>query len=965
MAADIGVEPRGARPQPPAPPDIPWLEIGEPAIAPPAIHWLEGGVPPIAWPCEGGWPQVEVDGVGTCEPYGPEGPEACREGEAHFPGEESCRPIGRPCGDGPFADTSDLLEGTPLVYALDGAAPGGDGTREAPVGTLADALDLAEPGAVVMLGTGAYEVDRTWPDGVSLRGRCVRETSLVPAAESDRTAIVDVARHDAPVRLESIRIGPGEAGGLRVRRRGAPVALEGIEIAQISEVMAGLLVTSAARVQARSLVVRDIGGIGRDRFTGFGISVDAGGRLTLERALVARNQEAGIGVFLEGSELTASDVRITGTRGVTGTRVGGVGLRVELGAEVALDRALIDGNRYAGILLLGPDARLVGKGIIVRDTLPQEADDRLGYGLSVDEGGAVELNGTLMEGNHGVGLSMDDGSTGALTDVVIRDTESELASGEGGRGVNVTGGSRATLQRVILENNREVGLFASDAETEVTATDLVIRRTRGRKRDDAGGAGVNGQEDARLVLRRTLLERNALWDLSSVDRATLVAEDLVARDGQGDPSVPLMAGVAVVDARLELRRAVLQRNPNRGISVVGSGTTARVEDLQVRETVGVSPEAAGVLVGAEADLTLERALVDRSAYTGLRLAGRSAASVGDLVVRDTQPIEATDTGGGGHGVEVRSGSCIDLSRTLVEGSRLTAVDFDGMGAEGVLRDLVVRDTLPQAGTSPIAAPGEFGRGLEVRFGARIELTRALFERNHDVAVVMAGGGTVGRIEDLHVRETRPQALDGTAGLGVVGYRSADIVLERVLVEDCRSLGVELALDVRADVTDLVVRRTRSQESDGAWGRGLTVAADSNLTLRRARLEDNREIGFAAFGRGTVAELTDVEVRNTRAPDCDPACSMRPAGVSLGAYDGADVAASHVRLEGGASCGVQGAGDAQVCLAGGAVRGHPIGICLDDGNYPLSKLRQRVVYEGNGTLLDTGDIVVPDPGTVFP
>ncbi|MGF1465365.1 MAG: hypothetical protein ACFCGT_04460 [Sandaracinaceae bacterium] len=974
---DAGVARDGGaaeRPRLPAPPRIPWLEAGEPQLAAPSIPWLEAGIPPIAWTCEGGWRPVERAGAATCEPYGPDGPDACADGEAHFPGEPRCRPIGRSCGDGPFADASDLPDGVMRIYALASAEPGGDGTEGAPLRTLAEALDLARDGTVVLLGSGAYEIDRAWPDGVSLRGRCVAETSLVAPAGSERSAIVDIGRHDRPVRLESVRVGPGDVVGIRVRRRGETVVLDGVEVREVRGDPAGLVVTSGARVDAASLVVRDTRGLGAARLGGWGVSVQALGRLDLAKAVLRANREVGLFVFDAGSALVGTDVRVVGTLGRSEAGTGGFGARVELGGLVDLTRALVDGNRDVGILGTGDGARLQATQLIVRDTLPQESDGNFGRGLSVEGMARLEATEALIEGSHENGVFAGTGGEAVLTEVVVRDTASIARgsrAGTAGRGLSAERGARVELRSALLLNNREAGLFAASEGTEVTAHDLAVRQTRGRERDGVGGNGVQVQDSAGIVLERALLDGNRSVALSGLCDGCvgtrLAVDDLVIRDTRLEEGAgSIGAGISIAEGtHLELRRALVERNAFRGIALRGDGATATLEDVRVRDTTGTAVGAAGIAVEVGADLrALDRAVLEGNTYFGLIVADGSAG-VRDLAVRGTRPLvlgDATPSGGGGVGVGVESGGQLSLARALVERSVTAGVSVSGAETATVVEDLVVRDTLPQAGTSSNAVPGELGRGLAVEAGAELDLHRALVERNREAGVLFSLPGTVARVEDLHVRGTLPQELDGRLGLGLSAQGGPEVSLGRVLIEDCRTIGMQLALDVRAHVTDLAVRRTGPRESDGAWGRGLTIAAGTDLTLRHARLEGNRELGIGAFGAGTVATLDDVVVEGTGEPACLPACSSRPSGVSLGAYVGAAVTVTSFRLEGGASCGIQLIEDARIELRDGEVREHPIGICLEE-DYPVALLRRNVAYRDNGTLLERSTFVVPDPGEV--
>ncbi|MGF1464682.1 MAG: hypothetical protein ACFCGT_00985 [Sandaracinaceae bacterium] len=957
-AGDSAVAPTGGEPALPAAPRIPWLEAGQPDIAPPAIPWLEAGVPPIGWGCAGGWRAVDTDGVTTCEPYPEGGPEACGDGEAHFPGEPGCRPIGRACGEGPFAAVDDLPAEALLLFVDAAAAVGGDGSPGAPYRTLAEALDQAASGATVVLAAGAYVVDRGWPDGVSLRGRCVARTRLVAPGGTERSAVVDVARHDAPIRIESVRIGPAEVVGLRVRRPGEAVGVEGVEVTLATGEPGAVVVASGAEVEARSLVARGTRD-GSGPFVGVGLSVGARSRLGLTRAVLEGN--GGAGIFVAEQALAeVTGLRVTRTRGHRRRGTRGVGIWVE-GGRLELTRALLDENRDVGILALGAGAEVVARDLVVRDTLPQASDDFFGRGISVELEASAAIDRALVERSREHGIIATSGGRAVLRDVVVRDTGALATDGTAGRGISVEVGGRVTVERALLTRNREVGLFVVNPGSEATASDLVVRATRPREVDQTGGNGIAVQHGGSMTLARALLADNREISLGLLGDAELLAEDLVVRGGIAEQEESLLGGVFAEDGpRLVLHRAVIEGALGAGMVVRREGTEAEVEDLVVRDTAPhpFVDRSSGVLVELGGRLTLRRGLLERNALIGLNVAGiGSSADVREAVVRDQQAdLSRERNGGGGFGVNVERGGRLELAEVVIEGNRHTGLGLSDEGTDATLVDAVVRDTRPQVGDSPVAVAGEFGRGIMAQSGADVALERVLIADNRELGLGVDGEGTRLEGTDLHVRDTDGQVLDDRLGLGVNVQFAARLELSRVLVERCRVSGLQVA-SATADVSDLTVRDTGAQLADGGWGRGVNVGRGGILTLRRALLSGNREIGFGAFGGETRAEVEGLVVERTQAPECAPGCPVTSNGVSLGVYTGAEVTIDGFSLERGATCGVQVTDDAQLDLRDGEVQGHLFGICCQS-DYAIARLRRRVTYQDNGTLVECAAFPVP-------
>ncbi|MGF1466819.1 MAG: hypothetical protein ACFCGT_11865 [Sandaracinaceae bacterium] len=727
---------QGVIPAPEAP-RIPWLHDGVPTIAPPDIPWLEGDPPPD-WGCPDGWRTVTQRGVTTCDPYPEAGALACPDGEAHFLGEQGCAPIGRACGEGAFADVSDL-EPSALWFVDETAAVGGVGSAGAPFRRLADGLDAAGSGDTVVLGRGIYRVDRVWPDGVSLRGRCVRDTQLTSSEGTPTSAVLDIRHHSSAIRIEDVTVGPAEVGGVHLHNAGEEVLLEGLRVREVTgEPRAAVQAELGAALRAHSLVIQDTRSSAGGEF-GRGLDVRAGAGVDLRRAVLERNREGGVSVLDPGSEARLED-------------------------------------------------------LVVRDTMPRESDDMFGRGLGVQFGPRVVLRRALLERNRDVGIFVGGGGADALIeDVVICDTLAEASDGTGGRGLNVVLGARVTLRRGLVERNLETGV-AVDVDGTGTLEDLVVRDTLSRESDGQHGDGLFVGGGAQVTLRRGLLGRNRL----------------------------------------------------HGALVSGAGTEGHFESLVVRHTL---PQA-----------------------------------------RD---------GRGGRGVGVQDGARVELRRGLLERNREVSAFIGGEGAGAFLEDVAIRDTLPEESDQ------SSGRGLGVELGGRVELYRGLLERNHDVGVFVSSPG-------------------------------ADAVLE-----------------------DIVIRGTLPHRADGAEGLGMRVELGAQVEIKRALVEGNHSLGVTASAGALDAE--DVIIRETLAAACLPECDGEPAGVNLGSYDSAAVELRRFVLADAELCAVQIARDGEVRLATGVVRGHPIGVCLDEPDYPLQLLRQDVRYEGNETLVDSRSLPIPQPG----
>jgi hypothetical protein len=656
--ADAGGD--GGLVTPPAPPDIAWLDEGLPPIAPPGLS-----------PCPAGWREVRSEtGAVTCEPYPEGGAAACPEGEAHFPGEPGCAPVGSPCPPGDFAEGLPA-DGT-VRYVLAGAS-GGDGSRASPFGRIADALSTAAAGTTIAVGKGSYDEVVSLRPGVTVRGACAAETRLAATGADPRTAVVNVSVGGAAI--VDLTIADSPRIGVLVQGAGAELGLDGVVVTGMEAL--GVEARDGARLVADSVAVRATRSR-PDGLRGSGLRVHEGASAEVSRALFEGNHEATLSVAGEGTRLTIGDAVVRDTGSLPDGRFGR-GLEVVSGASAEVSRALFEGNRDAALLALGAGTSLSLTGVVVRDT-ESRPDGLRGRGLELYEGASAEVIRALFDRNRDIALYAEGvGTSLMLADAVVRDTRSRPDM-LFGRGLDLQEGASAEVSRTIFEGNREVVLVASDVGTTLTLVDTVVGDTASRP-DGLFGRGLQVNPGAEVTVSRVLFERNRdVAALAAGEGTSLTLSDVVVRDtastpeGLGGTALAVQAG-----ASARVSRVLLERN--RFISVFAGGAGARLTlaDAVVRDTEGRPDDLFGrgleVSTGASAEVS--RTLFERNREIGVLAAGEGTSlTLVDTVVRDTA---SRPDGMFGHNVTSVESAELAMTRFVVSRASLCGLllSFEG------------------------------------------------------------------------------------------------------------------------------------------------------------------------------------------------------------------------------------------------------------------------------------------------
>ncbi len=326
------------------------------------------------------------------------------------------------------------------------------------------------------------------------------------------------------------------------------------------------------RATLRQLVVRDTAVEASTGVDGEGLLVQHGAVAEVDHAFIARSHRNG--VLVVGAQASLADVEIAGTSNSSpGLIPDGVGLQVSSGGTVTLRRVRVSRSERGGIFVVGTGSTVTGSDLLVVDGRCNEGDRRDGIGAVLDHGGAMTLTRVAIQRNATLGLQLSDpGTIANLEDLLIEDTSSDLAAGVFGRGFQVQGEARLSVNRGVLQGNADVGGFVLGGAM-ATLQDVAVWDTRkaacvldGRC-SDVGGIGLIVEQDANVGLTRFELVGSALCGLeigqgSAADLDTgLVAENAI--------------GVAVLDPGFDSSRL------SNGVIYEKNGTNLSSRSLAV------------------------------------------------------------------------------------------------------------------------------------------------------------------------------------------------------------------------------------------------------------------------------------------------------------------------------------------------------------------------------------------------
>ena len=368
-----------------------------------------------------------------------------------------------------------------------------DGSPARPFATLAAALRVAPPGALVRLDEGDYQAGLLLMQRVVLMGRGPARTRLLPGSAG---APVLAVRGTGGVELRGLAIEGGDVGLL----------IEGGEGHLLSHVALRGQGRTALLVRAAGVTLRgsEIVDAGRGQ-SGFGIEA-TGGSLHLEHCLLRRAGRRA--VVLHGTHALLEDVDVADSALSALQATDGANVRVRGGSFVRLGGAAV----YAG------GARLAVEGARIADSE---------YGVMGFRGAHISVEGSLLENQRVSGVAVVQSSGSLRRSTVFR----------GG----IEGGvfALSTTEPFLIEDSRIIepgtfGIHLSHASAVIRGSEIAFATTD-PQRDLGDGIYAN---DSSLVLQWSVLRRNQGSGLSLVrSRLTLESSDFI---GNGRAGISLL-----------------------------------------------------------------------------------------------------------------------------------------------------------------------------------------------------------------------------------------------------------------------------------------------------------------------------------------------------------------------------------------------------------------------------------------
>ncbi len=541
------------------------------------------------------------------------------------------------CGIGPWGQLN--IE-APAIFVDVHAAPGGDGSAEAPFGDLRSGLGATDDDRTrVLIAAGVYPDSLLLTpinDGAELTGRCPELVRMdATGADGDGYGIWANGSSGHEWWITGITIADAPAEGLRLD--GGTLHVTSVELAGNGAIGAATH-GSPSQLFLDDVYIHDTRPNAQGQF-GRGFSAEGGAYLEAHDCRVEGNTELGVYASQSGTRMVLQDVVVTGTLpSPQGTY--GRGLHAQEGAVVEATDCTVEGNADVGVLSTGDGTNVQLTNVEVRSTAPNHAGD-WARGIAVQDGAILGADGLLIVDNADTGIIVTSESYAYLANVEVRETH-PTSEGDSGIGIMVEEEASLEADGCLVVDNTAFGVLIRGEQTSVSLSDVEVRTTRPTPEDEWGW-GIAVISEAHLEVLDGVVEDNrGIGIAAEGEGTTLSLTGVTIRETQPDTDGRRGEGLqAQLGAFVQAQDTVVEHNAEVGIAVLSTGTEVHLSRVEVRETRSYDDGSGGngILVGDGATILAEDCVID-----GNNGVGFLAASEGTLAQLTRVEVTRTDRG---------------------------------------------------------------------------------------------------------------------------------------------------------------------------------------------------------------------------------------------------------------------------------------------------------------------------------
>ncbi len=403
--------------------------------------------------------------------------------------------------------------------------------------------------------------------------------------------------------------------------------------------------------------------------------------------------------------------------------------------------------------------------------------------------------------------------------------------------------------------------------------------------------------------------------------------------------------IAHSGAQLWVERVRVVEATNFGFAIHGAQTSVTLSRTWIESTLPNANENNGIAIFVDegASITATQTGLISSQSNGVWVGRKGSSLVFDHgLIWGTR---STPQGIDGDGVEVQYTGQAVITRSVISNNQAIGVSVSGSESELKLEHVQVSSTqLTELGTG--------GLGVLAYEGGRLELAHSRIATNRSIALLVEEPGTKAHVESSELAHTAFDA-HGQGGLGIIVQSGAELVVERSLVDDNRSVGIKAMLPETSFTVEQTLIRNTSPNGNGLFGSGVQVGEGAQWHISDCAIVDNTgmSVGYLAGSGAVTRSLLARSVPNLN--------QIADGLIATGSV----VVASQLITRDHPRAGIlfdKSSGE----VTGSLLANNDIGLA-DQGHPGLTLTQDNVFQDNTQSVLNDGNLAIPDDTSRLP
>ncbi len=323
-----------------------------------------------------------------------------------------------------------------------------------------------------------------------------------------------------------------------------------------------------------------------DGYFGVGINQYLGAHSNLKNVTIYKNQEAGIFLDGNGTELTGENIIVSDTFGRSVDQARGYGIFIKSGASATIMQLLLTDNHGVNLGIIGTHSQLTGNKLILKNQKKDEYLGISGNNMTLDQQSHAKISDTIIINSSYSALRVNGGSYLEGNNIIIDSTQEEDSSTApdwmlsnynlSGNGVQISDGGEANINNIIIRNAQSFGLFISGENSKLTTNNLTLRDTKDSLSLNNNGIGIIIADRASAILKNIFLENNKTTGISLFTQAHGVLDNVFIAKTE----LPICEitkacdtdsghGLYINSSTISMNNFIVKKNRLAGISISG------------------------------------------------------------------------------------------------------------------------------------------------------------------------------------------------------------------------------------------------------------------------------------------------------------------------------------------------------------------------------------------------------------